>query len=305
MSEEDVAEHSASLGPDASMAEVVQANAPVPVARTGIDCPTCGGFSGAFSQLSFVYAIGRIESRFPLLSVEKEFSQATGRAQTGGLTDHQALSRVLTRRENRYLVRQLCWVMTVEGIETYILVPRDPADLELLVGTLRAEPSPGDIDIVVGVKGPIAPPDMCNGLTVPIVIYDQIYSFDRESLIHSIPRPETVSAEDFRATAEEVFDRITQTIDNAGATDAHRALNYLIMRYPGIYTTVLDAHARNASLSAVDVRHSALSGTRHIVEVVFSFTSRATDVTEKFFVRVDITEEFPFLISKISPYFDR
>ena len=30
-----------------------------------------------------------------------------------------------------------------------------------------------------------------------------------------------------------------------------------------------------------------------------------TDFTEKFFVRVDVTEEFPFLVTKLSPYHDR
>jgi hypothetical protein len=53
------------------------------------------------------------------------------------------------------------------------------------------------------------------------------------------------------------------------------------------------------------VRPSALSGTRKIVEVIFSYTNRETDVTEKFFVRVDVTEEFPFLHTKLSSYFDR
>jgi hypothetical protein len=38
-------------------------------------CPTCGG--GTASP-SFVYAIGRIEARFPNLAAEKEFAQAAG-----------------------------------------------------------------------------------------------------------------------------------------------------------------------------------------------------------------------------------
>ena len=46
---------------------------------------------------SYVYAIGRIEPRFPRLSVEKEFAQATGRAETAGLTDRQALQKVLSK----------------------------------------------------------------------------------------------------------------------------------------------------------------------------------------------------------------
>ena len=44
---------------------------------------------------------------------------------------------------------------------------------------------------------------------------------------------------------------------------------------------------------------------RNVVDVVFSFTHRETDVTEKYFVRVDVTEEFPFLVSKLAPYFER
>ncbi len=53
------------------------------------------------------------------------------------------------------------------------------------------------------------------------------------------------------------------------------------------------------------MRLSPLSGTRKIVDVIFSYTNRNTDFTEKFFVRMDVTEEFPFLVTKLSPYYDR
>ena len=55
----------------------------------------------------------------------------------------------------------------------------------------------------------------------------------------------------------------------------------------------------------MDVQLSPLSGTRNIVEVIFSHTNRSTDYTEKCFARVDVTEEFPFLVTKLSPYYDR
>jgi len=115
---------------------------------------------------SYVYALGRVTPRFPSLAMEKEFAQATGRAETAGLTDRQALQSVLSQRSNRYLARQLCWVLEIEGLETYLLVPRDPADFDLLVEALRPTPSPLDLDVVVGVRGPIAPPEMCNGVPV-------------------------------------------------------------------------------------------------------------------------------------------
>jgi hypothetical protein len=262
-----------------------------------------GGVAAAMP--AYVYAVGRIEPRFPTLSVEKEFAQATGRAETVGLSDRQALHKVLSEGQNRYLVRQLCWVLTIESLDTYILTPRDPADLDLLVEALRPMPRLTDVDVVAGMRGPIAPPEMCNGLMVPIVVFDQIYSFDIDSLIKSLPRPEKVVAKDFEAMAEELLYRIMQMADNAGATDEHRALNYLAVRYPTAYATAAEAFDRNSSLTAVDVRPSPLSGARRIVEVIFSYTNRQTDVTEKFFCRVDVTEEFPFLVTKMTPYYDR
>jgi hypothetical protein len=40
-----------------------------------------------------------------------------------------------------------------------------------------------DLDVVIGMRGSIAPPEFCNGLMLPIVAFDQIYSFDRSALI--------------------------------------------------------------------------------------------------------------------------
>ena len=96
-----------------------------------------------------------------------------------------------------------------------------------------------------------------------------------------------------------------QMADNAGATDEHRALNYLAVRYQAIYANAADAFARNASLASVDVQPSPLSGTRKVLEVILTYTNRNTDVDEKYFCRVDVTEEFPFLVTKLSPYYDR
>lgn len=271
-----------------------------------VTCPTCSG--GADSvPVSFVYALGRIESRFPNLAAEKEFAQAAGRADTAGKTDQQAFYKILSQRENRYLVRQLCWVLTIQGLETYLLHPRDPADFDLLIAAVRPSPSPNDIDVVIGMRGPIAPPEMCNGLMVPVVAFDQIYSFDRDALIGAIPKPkgEKTTAAQYRPVAAELFDRIMQLTDNSGNTDEHRALNYMAMRYPAIYAKAAEEFARDFSLTGVEVCPSPLSATRNIVDVIFSYTDRKTDFTEKFYARCDMTEEFPFLVTKLSPYFDR
>ena len=142
-------------------------------------CGTCqksleSAIASEVSEATYIYAMGKIEPRFPSISIEKEFAQAAGRGETKGLTDRQTMHSIFSKRENRYLARKICWVMTIEGLETYILKPRDPGDLDLLLEAIRSEPSRNDLDVVIGIKGPIAPPQLCNGLQVPIVFFDQV-----------------------------------------------------------------------------------------------------------------------------------
>jgi PatG Domain len=278
----------------------------LPAQAPPLPCPTCGGagVENAAMMISYVYALGQIEARFPLPSVEKEMAQTASRAETARRTDQQAFHQVLSQRENRYLARQMCWVLTIQGLDTYILQPRDPADIDLLISAIEPHETPW-ISLVIGTRGPIAPPNYCNGLMVPIVVFDQLYTFSRDALVGAITRPKQIQAREFGAASRELFDRIMQMTDNAGTTEEHRALNYLAVRYPAIYARAAESFAENFSLIGVEVRPSPLSGTRKIVDAIFSYTNRNTDYTEKFFVRVDITDEFPFLVTKLSPYFDR
>lgn len=261
-----------------------------------------GAFGSRERSAAFVYAIGRVLPRFPSLGIEKEFAQVMGRAErVPDLNDQQLIESVL--RANPYIARKMCWVFVIEGLETYLLVPRDPADINLLLDAIRPTPRAIDIDVVVGVRGPVAPPEACNGLMVPVVFFDQLYSFDVDTLIGAIPKPDKIPREKFGPTAEGLFSRIMQIADNAGASEDHRALNYLAVRYHAIYHQAAEMQARDFSLSSVDVRRSPLGAPRYIVEVIFTFTNRQTDFSEKFFIRVDVTEEFPFLVTKLSPYY--
>jgi hypothetical protein len=280
-----------------------------PVAARG-NCPSCGGHSvsncpdcaTAGSSSPFIYALGKVEPRFPRPSVEKELAQVAKTAPTEGLTNSQVMRNLLGERSNRYLVRQLCWVFTIEDQETYVLLPRDPSDWDLLAASLRPVPRPTDLDALIGIRGATASAAMCNGLTLPVVNFDQLYAFDRDSLIKSISHAK--ESKQVEPAAEELLDRILRMANNAGATDEHRALNYLAVRYPAIYIHTAAALQRDSALSGVGVRPSGL-GTRNILDVVFSYRNRNTDVQEKYLVRVDVTDEFPFLVTKMSPYYDR
>ena len=259
----------------------------------GENC-TCGASQPA-EEPRYVYALGAVELRFPSVAIQREYQHALRQIDTEGLTDRQALRAVLSARENRYLARQFCFVLSIQGLDTYILLYRDPTDLDLLVNTLRPEPNPSALDLVIGLRGPTAPAHLCNGLIVPILVFDQIYSFDREELVDAVPRPQTVDATNFKSAAEDLVDRIIHVPDNAGATDEHRALNYLIVRYPAIYAQVAEQYERDFALTGIDVRLAAPVGGRQIANVVLSFANRKTTLVEEVVIGVDVTGKFPYL----------
>ena len=190
---------------------------------------------------------------------------------------------------------------TFEEVETYLLVPREAADLDLLVGALRPTLRPTDLDVIVGLRGPTR---TCNDLMLPTVIFDQLYSFDFDTFVKSLPRPEKIPAQNFVSAAEGLFMRVMRLADNVGNADEHRALNYLALRYPAIYAMTAEAYGRNFSFNGFEIRYSRRSSVRKIVEVIFSYTNRQTDITEKYVVRVDIAEEFPFLVTKPAPFYE-
>ena len=259
---------------------------------------TCG-----LKSLPFVYVLGQIEARFPNRSIEKEYVQIIERSKSANLDHQQAFHSVLSQPENRYLARKLSWILTMEGVPIYILLPTGPEDLVVLLEAIRPPACPLDRQVVVGRKGPVAPPEMC-GLEVPMVLVDQLYSLEYGDFIKTIS-PESISDERFKAAAEDMFRRMMQMADNTGSTDKHRALNYLSVRYLAIYSTAAEKLENSFSLTSAEAIPSRLSDSRKIISVVFSFTNRETGIMEKYFVRVDVTEEFPFIVTKMAPYYDR
>lgn len=261
------------------------------------------------SRASFVFAIGKIGFRFPNRSLEMELYQAIGQQPQGenkGLSKHEIDFKILTDPNYRYIARQLCWTLSIENLETYVLLPQDPFDIDRLAQALRPNPDVGDIDVLIGSLGPISPPELCNGLMLPTVMVDQVYSFDREELLKAIPRKDGLDEKQFKKTSSAMFNKIIQIADNAGSTDDHRALNYLAVRYGEIYNTTQRMQDDNYTLTRIEVHPSRLSSSRKVVNVVFTYENYVNrSAARQYFTRVDVTEEFPFLISPMQEGFER
>ncbi len=274
----------------------------------GPDCK-CKGSSSETSHheqpTQFIYALGSLNPRFPNESVEKEYAQVLKRTDNAGLSDKGALKKLVSTPEFRYLLKQLCWVMSIQGIDTYVVHPSDPFAYDLLVDAVRPVGSAEDIDLVVGILGPLSRPEFCGGLSLPIVVFDQLYSFETKELVKSIPKPASIKDDAFSAIAETLFKRIMQLADNAGATPEHRALNYLAVRYPEIYSVSMEFFNNDYTLVSVETGQSRLSGNQHIIAVIFTFASRKTGVQEQKFVRVNVSGEFPFIVTPLQDFYSR
>jgi PatG Domain len=256
---------------------------------------------------AFVYVIGRIQPHFPNLSVKKECYQSTGLKETVNQTDYELIRAALSQKQNRYLLRKICWVLLVEGIETYIVRPSDPIGFDILAESLRTTYNGIDRDVVIGTRGPTAPPEICNGLVVPIVTFEQIHSLDIATLIKGVRKNKKGKyKKGYNYTSpEQPLYTFMQIADNAGTADEHRCLNYLLDKYPRYYERTLEMDGKGYSLTKVEVRPSRLSGAHKILDCIFSYTNRKTSITERWFCRADITEMFPFIVSEMSPYYDR
>ena len=87
---------------------------------------------------SYVYTIGKVIPRFPNRSIELELvkPQEDNHRRNERPCYEEVLYRTLTDPNNRYIARQVCYVLTIEGLETYILVP-----LILWISTGSLKPS--------------------------------------------------------------------------------------------------------------------------------------------------------------------
>lgn len=276
----------------------------IPQGSSSGTCPACmrSQTTAAVVPLPYVYVFGQLEPQYMSLSVEKEIAQAIGRTETTDLTDREALVKVLQDRQNRYLVRQLCWKLIVRGLETYILKPYDPADYEQLVQAYSADPK--GVVVVVGYRAGMASTQDCNGVVLPILVFDNIYYGNRESLLKDLPVPDKADRVRFAATAGEMLDRIVDQIADDGSSAESRAKLYLAMRYPAIYAQAADAVARGLSLRAIRTKRYPQSMGNVNVEVIFDYVDRKSNVLEQYSTLVNVDGLYPYLVWEMKPYFE-
>jgi hypothetical protein len=261
-------------------------------------CPACGGAAAQTARPApqvlarpWVYAVGNVRAVSPNLSVEKELLRRMNGKDFEGLAPKDALQLALT--QNNYLARRQCYVMSTEGVESYILVPEVESLYAMLIDATRHEYS-----AVVGWVGPVAPPAVCDGLIVPVATVATIYSFDRQQFIGTIPIPAGADPARFQALAGGLWEMLIDL--SGGGQGFQRATVYIAMSDAAFYDLAFAESNLNSHLTAFNVNPTGSIGGRSLVAATATFTS--SSLLDKTYARdFDLSNEFVVPIGNWRP----
>jgi hypothetical protein len=272
----------------------------------------CACCNHAPSIPEFVYVLGTVDVCVPDPSIEEEIHNIarTLNRPAGQISDPGWLHDILSHADARYVARQLYWMVSVEGQPAYVLKLRDPCDWPQLIDCLARAAKGSDREIFVGLRGPVMA--LPNGPEAHLLFVDQIAETTLVEPIDgsrgSAEPARQKKSERKKTTAQmpsELFNKLVQTADNFGTTESQRALNFLAARYRPLYDLAREMDHKGFQFADLNILESRLSGKRRIVDPVFVFRNRKTNFVERYFVRVDVTHEFPMIATHIQTYLGR
>jgi len=290
-----------------------------------------------------IYAVGTVKIHFPNTGLHREFYQVLANAgiKREGKSDEELLYALLTHKpsptdestptkinsEYLYIAQSVCWILLMNGMDTYQLYARLDTDFYSLVASLAptksedmaVQPLPSKINLVVGSGTRLSPTPHCSRLDLPTVVLDRFLCITlkhfAKQIIAQWPSPEEAAATGVScvgtqnptpatlALVERLIMALLRECNNIGATDEYRALTYLVMSYPPLYHTSCLQVQANMSFPTVQPRLCPQIGHRISIELIFTYVNQSTNVPLRFVARVDATDKFPFVVDPLQPYY--
>lgn len=270
-------------------------------------CASCDGAAessgeGNSSPPTYIYStIAKVRPVFPSLTIEKEFYQVA--PPDSEVPFDELLFQVLSRVENLYLAREMCWVFTIAAVDSYIIKPI--SDDQVLALVAASKPNSSNLSTLVGLRGPVAPSAACNGLELPIVPASNFFFRTFGRYIQAI-----TEAIGDSATEENVLNLVGDLWEaaiNPGDTEAYRAINFVLAEYLGAYTDayalVNPSNSEDAyEFTGLESQPAILQGDRQIYEVIFTYQRKRDARIKRRNCEVDLTTKFPYLAMGMGNY---
>jgi hypothetical protein len=250
----------------------------------------------------YVLAAGKLKPEFPSDSVKREFYRVVVPPPETTPTDAYFYS-VLSNASNFYLAKSLCWIFEIGGIESYVVIPANSNQLKAFITVLNQQDKTDPMfDTVVGRLGPMAPPEMCNGRTLPLLMLCRLENQTVTSFVASINKETALDT----TVAENLFNNLIKLTDNNGSSDEHRAVNYLVLTCIDLYRFLGDSLSESVNdtqifpFNGVTAKPIDGNGGRKKIQIVFQYENPKTTAQEYLNCEVDVTDMFPFVAVNIS-----
>ncbi len=244
----------------------------------------------------YLYAIGDIDPVFPSVDIEKEFNRVTVLSKSAAFDD-QLLYDILSRKQYRYIAAEMRWVMKINKVNSYLIIPRGAAELDVLINSLKQEPGKATCQAVIGRRGKEELTKPGGDERLVIVDCDLLYNVAFDKFADSIA--DKIGAD--KVIVGGLFNQLLNREGSAGVKDEDRAVNYIALKYLDAYkitSEMLQSDSKSPiySFVNVDTKSSRVQGTRKIVDVTFNYKERATGEIIWKTAKVDTTDLFPFLV---------
>jgi hypothetical protein len=270
----------------------------------------------------YVYAQGRVRARFRSLSDEHEFfheavedpenPRELGYLDVGTEAQLEALYRrgdhdsllyaVLGRPANRYLARDMLWVLEdLLGTPRLALAPSSDEQVMQLVDSLGRE---GGSDrpgmLVIG----RALGRTSSYRNLPLVEPLRLAETQRSTLVRDV-RAKATNVDLRDADIAALFGSYAGLTANAGDRPEARAINFVLLQCDELYARAAQLTARDAKqvfeLSSLAWRSEQV-GERERIDVIAAFVGLDSGVVRRWVTTVDVTGPFPFFVGPLRPY---
>ncbi|WP_298769350.1 hypothetical protein [uncultured Shewanella sp.] len=227
-----------------------------------------------------VYVLGQLRPFFPRLDLQKAFDAAATELKLKE-DDYYGVFNYVEIPDNKtelafrpylYIAEQVCWVLSIHHVDTYLVVPRFQLELDAFIQALSPTCKEDQLAITGGL-GPVSPPHYCHDLSLPMVICDHISPI--------LPQN---------------HDKLSLKT-NDGVSDVSRAVNFLVFNYKNLED---DASLGEHELRALHYQLDYQEVGRVVVEIILTYYLNGLEI---FYVcGIDVTNKYPFIAFPLRHY---
>jgi hypothetical protein len=246
---------------------------------------------------AYIYALGRIQAQFPSSSVQNLYDEVVFQ-KFGPDAKSKSLFEVLSMPEHLFLAKKMCWVLTIDAVDCYVLHAQTPSLLSAFIKALQPK-SNQQFEYLVAHLGAYAADDQCAGRTIKIAYVHQIQSFTIDEYCQILSQQTGIELSKIKP----LFNSMLKFCRNGGNLPTQRALNYVSLKCTALYKTftapMLAQNKEGIEFEQIEAITCSSESERQVMTLIFSYLNPQSKRVEKQHINIDVSEIYPFTCSEL------